>query len=428
MKRFDVNFKLLLVSKVISIIGGNIKGFATLLFIVAFTGSASILGIITAVSMIPRLVFGPIAGMVADRLNKKYLIILFDFLTTLNSVVLLLLIQTGTYTVLNIAILSVIGSTISTFAGPAFSTAVPQMVKEEELTSANGTIETIGALGMIGGSIFGGVLFGIFGMELIALGSVVMFLISTLINFMIKIPYQKLEKVGNVMTTMKYDMKESLAYIKNENPFLLKMSLLVTFISMVIPPIFNVGLPFIVATVFDGSSALSFGIASLGMLLGGIFSAALKKFLEIHHLPLWFGVMGFFGLPLALAVQNQTVGFWIFNLSLFGILFVLPLIEIIFSTYEQKNVPSHLLGKVGAFTTLISNAAGPLGMLAVGIFIETMDLSVFFVAITLIMAVVTLLAVRLIKANGHSQRADTNSSPILKHSENNPLLKASEVN
>ena len=80
MKKFDVNFKLVLVSQIISLIGGNVLRFALLLFILDMSGSAGTFGLVMAVSQIPVFLFAIPGGIIADRMDKKKLIV---FLTAL---------------------------------------------------------------------------------------------------------------------------------------------------------------------------------------------------------------------------------------------------------------------------------------------------------------------------------------------------------
>jgi len=387
-KKFDFNFRLILISKTISVFGGNILGFAMILFLVDFTESALLLGIVMAVSQIPTLFLAPFAGMIADRMDKKKLIVFFDVLTAISNFYFLWLLATESYTILNITVLRMIKMSIVAFARTAFTAAVPQVVEEEQLLSANGALQSIGAVGFIGGSVVGGILLDVLGIQMIAFASGSMFLVSAGLSMLIKIPRLQMEDVGGMFQTVKSDMIESFKFLKNEKPALLKITLVGSVITFLLPPIFMVGLPFIVEVILGQEVTLSFAIAAIGMLAGGILTGRLEKYLAIQHFGKLVGVLGGTGLFLALAfsplLSEQLIAFWIFNIALAFLLFMLALTNSSLGAFIQKEVPEHLLGKVNALFDIISLIAGPLGMLAVGFLIETVELSLFFLGTTAI--------------------------------------------
>lgn len=387
-KKFDSNFKFILTSKAISVFGGNILGFTMILFLVDFTQSAALLGIISAASQIPTLFLTPFAGMIADRMDKKKLIVFFDVLTALSNFYFLWLLVSGSYTILNITVLRMIKISIMVFARTVFNAAVPRVVPEEQLIAANGALQSIAAIGLIGGSVVGGILFGVLGIYTIAFASGILFLVSAGLSLFIKIPHVKMKKVGGMFQTVKSDMIESFKFLKNEKPALFKMTLVDSVITFLLPPIFTLGLPFIVEVVFGQEVTLSFSIAATGMLAGGILSRKLTKYLVIQHFPKWVGALGGTGLFLALAfspfLSGQLIAFWLFNVALALLLFILALTNSSLGAFIQKEIPEHLLGKINALFDMISLIAGPLGLLTVGLLIESVELSLFFLGTTAI--------------------------------------------
>ena len=400
-KKFDFNFRLVLISKTISVVGGNILGFAMILFLVDFTQSAALLGMISAVSQIPTILVTPFAGMLADRLDKKKLIVFFDVLTALSNFFFLWLLVTQSYTILNITLLRMVKISINVFAGTVFNAAVPRIVEEEQLVGANGALQSIVAIGLIGGSVIGGILFGVIGIQTIAFASGVLFLVSASISLLIKIPHVKMKVVGGMLQTVKSDMSESFKFLKNEKPIIFKLALTASAVTFLFPPIFMIGLPFIVGVIFGQEVTLSFAIAAIGMLAGGILARKLTEYLAIKHYAKWIGAIGGTGVLLALTfspfLPEQSIAFWVFNITLALLLFIFALMNSGFGAFIQKEVPEHLLGKVNSLLGMISLLAGPLGMMAVGFFIETTPLPLFFLSVTAITWIVAVICSRILK-------------------------------
>lgn len=400
-KKFDLNFKLVLISKTISVVGGNILGFAMILFLVDFTQSAALLGMITAISQIPTFFLTPFSGVLADRLNKKKLIVIFDVLTAISNFVFLFLLLTGTYSIFNITLLRMIKMSILVFAGTVFNAAVPRVVDEEQLVAANGSLQAIAAIGLIGGSIVGGILLDVIGIEWITLASGIMFLFSAIISLLIKIPHVKQVSADNLLQLVKNDMSESFSFLKVEKPVLFKLSLISAAIVFLFPPIFSIGLPFAVSLIFDQPVTLSFGIAAFGMLLGGILAGKMKRALGIRHFAKWVAVIGGTGALLALVfspfLANQTISFWAFNLTLAIILFLFAILEASLGAFYQKEVPAHLLGKVNSLLRMINLIIGPLGIMAVGFFMEVVQLPIFFFGVAIITWITALICRTILK-------------------------------
>ena len=80
-KLYDKNFNILVLGQIISLFGSSIQRFALSLYLLDLTGSASVFATILAISMIPVVLISPIAGMLADRGDKKKLMVLLDVLS-----------------------------------------------------------------------------------------------------------------------------------------------------------------------------------------------------------------------------------------------------------------------------------------------------------------------------------------------------------
>ena len=157
MKNFDINFKLLLISNAISNLGVQILRFALILFLVDLTRSATVLGVATAITQIPLFLLAPVGGSMADRMNKKQLIVMLDAASTVLCLILFVIFWQQAYTVVNLTIIMTILVGIVTVAGPVFFSAMPLIVKEAHLVEANGAISSLRAISNLAGPALGGV-------------------------------------------------------------------------------------------------------------------------------------------------------------------------------------------------------------------------------------------------------------------------------
>jgi len=394
-KKFGINFNLVLISQIISLIGGNILRFALLLFILDLTRSAGTFGMITAASQIPIMLFSIPGGIIADRINKKKLIVFFDGIKTVICAGLLVIFLTGTYSVMNLTLVIVLFMTIITLFTPILMAATPAIVNQEVLVEANGAIQAIDAMSGLLSFVLGGILVTTIGITNIVILAGVAFLISTIIDLFIKIAHVRQEVEFGIIKTAILDMKDSLHYTIKTNPLIMKSSLFFSVVALLFIPILTVALPYIVRFEF-GANETMFGISqaitALGMLLGGVLSGKFKKWLGIKHFSKWILMMALLCFVLAVAVYTPLFGgtvaipLWLFNIGLMLIVVIITFVNIIVMALVQEQVPADYLGKVIALAITVTNFTTPIGQYVFGLLMDLFanGMSVLFVAIGLL--------------------------------------------
>lgn|GEM_PF-945602 len=405
MKKFDLNFKLVLGSQVISLIGGNVLRFALLLFILDLSGSVGTFGLVMAVTQLPVFFFAIPGGIIADRLDKKKLIVFFDGIKTVLCLALMVIFLTGTYTVANLTAIIALFMVIVTLFSPILITATPAIVKEEVLVEANGAIQSVNAVSELLSFVLGGILIATIGMVNIVILAGVSFLISTVIDLFIKIAHEKKDAEAGIVKTAALDLKESFAYATKKNPFIIKMSIFVALFGFLMMPIISVAMPYIVRVQFEASDTM-FGIAqavsAFGMLLGGMLTGVLKKWLNFKFFPQLVVFTAVFCLMLAVTVHTPffsglVLPFWLFNITLMFVMVVVTFGNIIAMSYIQEQVPEKYLGKTIALLLTILNLAIPASQFAFGWLMEIFSgrTSLLFIVVAVLMMGLSLVAKRL---------------------------------
>ncbi|MFR3752079.1 MAG: MFS transporter [Enterocloster sp.] len=139
------DFRLMVIGQIISILGSALLRFALSLYVLDITGRADIYAALYAFSNIPLLI-SPVGGAVADRFNRRNLMVLFDFTSgIIISLYYVSLCLGGTSIFLTGAVLILL-SVISSMYGPAATASIPLLVKEEHLEGANGLVNGVQAL------------------------------------------------------------------------------------------------------------------------------------------------------------------------------------------------------------------------------------------------------------------------------------------
>ena len=128
--RFSKDFMLVAIGQIISLFGNQILRFVLPLYLLNQTGSAALFGTIMAISFIPMILFFPIGGIIADRVNKRNIMVILDFCTAI--LILLFCLLTESIDIVSlVAITMIILCGIQGAYQPAVKASIPVLVKTD---------------------------------------------------------------------------------------------------------------------------------------------------------------------------------------------------------------------------------------------------------------------------------------------------------
>ncbi len=410
-KLFRRDFSLVVIGQIISLFGSAILRFALDLYVLDIPGRADIFALVLALSTVPGILFTPIGGAIADRVNRRNLMVIFDFSASAIVLLLLFLLSTGNAPVGVIGVVLAVLSLISAMYQPAVQASVPTLVSEKNLASANGIVNGVMALSGLLGPVLGGILYGTFGLNaLVAISSVALFL-SAVMEIFIHIPFEKLPRTAPIVPTIMADMKTGMRYVMKENPLILKIILIATALNLFISPFFIVGMPYILRVSMQSSETLygaGMGFAQLCMIIGALLAGSLTQKTTINTLKWYVYGTGFLLLGAALAVSPLVLGFgyWppyiLFLLMGGGVMMLATLMSVFAITLVQKETPNQLLGKVMAIVMALAQCAAPVGQALYGVLFENFNTSVYIPTLTAALCAMGIALVASRALAGHS--------------------------
>lgn len=157
------DFRVYATGQVVSLCGTWMQTVALSWLVYRLTGSAAALGMVSFASGVPLLVFTYFGGMIADRYDRRRILLTTQTLAMLQAIVLTFLTVTGLITVPLIVALALIAGTITAVELPARQSFIPDLIGKDELTNAIGINSAIWNVSRTIGPALGGVLIGIFG-------------------------------------------------------------------------------------------------------------------------------------------------------------------------------------------------------------------------------------------------------------------------
>ena len=368
---FSRDFSLVVVGQIISLFGNAVLRFALPLYLLRETGSATLFGIVTACSFLPMIVLSFLGGVLADRVNKRNIMVLLDFLTAAIITVLYLLLGKIPLVPLFIVVLMLLYG-ISGAYQPTVQASIPALVPSDGVLKAGAVVNQVNSLSGLLGPIAGGMLFGAFGITPILIISVVCFLASAIMEIFIRIPFEKRSNALGVTATVKGDFSDSVNYMRRQKPILLKIIGLISVFNLVLSAMLIVGVPVLVVDTLQLSDEL-LGFAqsalALGGLCGGILTAALSKKLKLqnaHFLLLSCGLStGVMAVPLLLGLDSM-VSYGVIAAAGFVIMGFATMFSIQMMAAVQTETPPELVGKVIALMMSLSMCAQPIGQAIYG--------------------------------------------------------------
>lgn len=174
------DFGLLWWGQVTSQIGEGLNKVALLWFVYELTGSAMMIATVGLIQTVPPLLFGPIIGVYLDRLRKKPVMVWVDLIRTVLTLLIPALYGLGHLSLEGLFVLIFLTSMVSTVFGPALVSAVPLLVRRNELVSANALIQGTNNIGSLLGPAVSGILIAMIGAQHVLYVNAATFFISAL--------------------------------------------------------------------------------------------------------------------------------------------------------------------------------------------------------------------------------------------------------
>ena len=385
-KLFTRNFTLLILGQVSSLTGNYTLKFALSMYVLEQTGSASIFAGMLSAALLPTVLLSPFGGILADRANRKHIMVALDALSGLSVLAAELLLPLGRELWV-IGALLVLLSVLAAFESPTVQACVPQMVSPQNLVQGNAVVSQVSAVTSLVTPFLGSLFYTAFGIGPVFAAAVACFWLTALLECMIRLEYQKPPRTAGIGAIVREDLALSAHFLRREQPDILKLLLLAALAGMFVSGTAVVGFPYLVRTVL-GLSATYYGAAESAMgaaaILGSLCAGLLGKKLRVRDLSAIFLSFGLSLFPIGLSFL-LPVG----RMARYGVLLfffcVCQLGVCIFSTYAitliQQRTPEQLMGKVMSCVFTLSMCAQPVGQLVYGALFDCFSDSVYWVLI-----------------------------------------------
>ncbi len=355
------NYRLFFGGQGVSLMGTWMQQTAMSWLVYRLTGSAMILGLIGFTSQIPMLLFSPIAGVYADRLNRYRMVIVTQFCAMLQALALAFLALTGLIEVWHLFILSFLLGLIKSFDMPIRQSFIVELLESKaDLGNAIALNSFLFNGARLLGPSVAGVLIGMTSEGTCFLINGFSFLAVLLALLSMKI---KTKGLSRAKDSIMKDMKGGFTYVRNFMPirYILFNLALMSFVGMpyaVLMPVFAKDI------LKGGPETLGFLMASsgLGAIAGALFLASRKTILGLGRLIVIGSII--FGAGLLSFAMSKSVLLSAVLLTFTGFGMMVQMVAS--NTIIQTIVDDEMRGRVMSFYAMSFAGTMPFGSLYAG--------------------------------------------------------------
>ncbi len=385
------------IGQLVSLFGSSVVQFAFAWYLTSQSDNPIYMSIFMFISFLPHIFLGPLAGVVADRYDRKKVILIAD---SFQAIITLALILITNWVPLSLTLL--IGAIAIRYLGqcfhfPAVSAVAATMVPDDKLGQINGIKGFAGALVQMGAPFVRALLINRFSLIQIFWIDVITFGLATIPLLFIKIPKvhptekaQDQASESKPKTSYYRDFIEGMKTVK-ETPGLSVLIATAIFNNLLITPL-NVLNSYLILYEHNGT-AQQFAIVGIfiqaGIMLGSILMSVKKNWKNRRiHFTLWHYI-AFTGY--AIIGLAPFGALWLVSLGGFIFLFSIPVINTFYITYMQLSVPKEKQGRIFAIDQALSSIASPIGMLLAAPLANLMGIGNLFTTCAFIaMGIITL--------------------------------------
>lgn len=329
--------------QVVSILGSGMTGFALGVWVYQQTGSATSFALTLLFNMLPKALVAPLAGVLADRYDRRRIMILADASAGLTTLVVALLFMSGNLSIWHIYLLTALNASASALQGPAFGAAVTQLVPKAQFGRANGMLQLGQGIGQVIAPVLAGAFIGVFGLASVLLFDMVTFLIAVATLLLIRFPSfrQQSEQDVEASANWKTQIGEAIRYLL-DRPGLLGLILVFTLVNFFVGVAEAVLTPMILSFTTPDKLGLILTIGGIGMLVGSLLVSALGGGKRKVYAA--FGAYALLGVGVALAGIQPSIT--VVGIALFSVFFFLPTVMSASQAIMQTKVAPEIQGRV----------------------------------------------------------------------------------
>lgn len=361
-------FYIIAITQVLSIIGSSMTSFAIAIWIFTETGDTTPLMLVSFFTWIPRMLFGSFAGVLADRLNRKKLIIFGDAAQAIPTLLVMLSFLTNNFEIWHVYAMAGIQSIFGMIQGPAFLASITMLVPDKDRDRANALMVVMGPMAGLIAPMVAGFLYAFVRVEGVMLIDLATFLIAVGVISVMVIPQPTRSAESQASAGSFWsEIKGGFRFLLSRRG-LLYLSFYFTFVNFITSGIWRLMAPYIL--VLNDNNAQILGvlmtISSLGLVTGGLITIIWQGTRPRIHTILPSMALAGVGLIVFGVVRSPIM----LGIVIFVMMLPYKMNNALLSSIQQAKIPPDMQGRVFGLLGQISIFAQPAMLLFTGPIID----------------------------------------------------------
>ena len=341
------NFYKLWLGELISNIGSGMTAFALSVYVYEKTGSVSYISLITLLSFMPSIILSPIGGLLADRYDRRLLMIIGDLFSGLGLIYILWNIQAGEKSIVPIFLGITFSSIFTSLLEPSYRATLTDILDEENYAKASGLIQAAGSAKYLISPVIAGMILSVADIRVILLLDILTFITTCLMIFLVR------KSMNSEMQNYKKDSFKGLLeglFIIKENRGVYSLVIIMFFVCFFMGFIQILIRPMILALSSVKTAGMMESLCAAGLLIGSLWIgiAGIKK----NYSKILAVACFFCGIFMSMTGVNENLA--IIGISTFLFFSTLPFMNSCADVLVRVSVPNELQGRVWGLISLIT--------------------------------------------------------------------------
>lgn len=358
-------FLLLWMGELISSIGGGLTSFGLAVYVFNETGSAASMAVVSLLAFLPTLLLSVPAGVLADRYDRRMLMMIGDGFSGLGVLYILICMLSGHASLVQICIGVSISSIFSALLEPSYRATITDILTKEEYSKASGMVSLAGSARYLVSPVLAGMLLAVGDIKLLLIIDICTFIITVITTGIVK--RGVVTKIATTQESFLSSFKEGWKAITTKRGLI--VLILVSSVMTCFMGVFQI---LVEPMVLDFTDSTTLGImetvCACGMLVSSLILGV--KGIKKGYVKVLSGSLAFAGVTMALFGIKPNI----YLMCVMGFLFfaMLPFANNCLDYLARINIPDEKQGRAWGLIGFLSQlgyvvAYGLSGILADGI-------------------------------------------------------------
>ncbi|MDF2593733.1 MAG: macrolide transporter [Clostridia bacterium] len=347
--------------QLISNIGSGMTAFALAVYVYQLTGSVTWVSIVTLLAYLPIILLNPIGGILADRFDRRLMMICGDLFSALGLLYILISIQTGHIGIVPIAIGVTINSVFVSLLDPSYRATVTDLLTEEEYARASGLVQMAGNSRYLISPAIAGIILGFSDIRVILIIDILSIVVTVLAVVSVRKSIEKVKPRQDKFNFVR-ELREGMHYIARDKgvaSLVLLMAIMCFFIGFVQ----TLMIPMVLPIVSVKTAGFMESVSAVGMVVGSIVISILG--IKKHYSKVLMVSLILCGGFMALIGTSTSVVFILIACILFFT--ALPFVNTCADVLIRVSIPNEVQGRVWGLISLLTQIGCVIAYVTCGI-------------------------------------------------------------